>query len=147
MSSAMLRALRFAYLALRGDERNSTGEPEAIQSLLSQNAVVAGEFLGEPLLGELAPGAPADLIAVASPPPTPLTEANLFGHLVFGASESPVRHTVARGRVLLDDFAHTTLDPAELATAAGEMAPALWERFHALEWGTRYLGADVRNRT
>jgi cytosine/adenosine deaminase-related metal-dependent hydrolase len=102
--------------------------------------------LGEPRLGELAPGAPADLIAVASPPPTSLTEGNLLGHLVFGASESPVRHTVARGRVLLEDFVHATLDPEELATAAREVAPGLWERFHALEWGTPYLGADVGDR-
>lgn len=144
MSSAMLRALRFAFLSLRG----ATGDPgkgfEALPALLAENAAVARVFFDEPLLGELAPGAPADMIAVDSAPPTPVADENLFGHLVYGASEAPVRHTVARGEVLLEDFRHTTLEPVELAKAARAVAPALWERFHALEWNTPYLGPETQ---
>ena len=105
---------------------------------------VARRFFDEPLLGELAGGAPADIIAVDSAPPTPLSEENFFGHLVYGASEAPVRHTVARGRVVLHDFQHTSLDPLELAEEARSVAPALWERFHALDWGTPYLGSSTQ---
>ena len=140
MSSSMLRALRFAFLTHRG----ATGDPssgfEALPGLLANNAAVAQRFFPEPLLGQLMEGAPADVIAVDSAPPTPISEENLFGHLVYGSSESPVRHTVARGRVLLEDFRHTTLDPEELAARARELAPPLWKRFHALEWNTPYLG-------
>ena len=77
---------------------------------------------------------------VDAPPPTPLEVENTFGHLVYGASEAPVRHTVARGRVLLEDFRHRTLDPAALAARAREVSPALWQRFRELSWGTPYLG-------
>ena len=70
----------------------------------------------------------------------PLTAANLFAHLVYGAADAAVRHTVARGRVVLRDFRHTTLDPADLAARAREAAPALWDRFHAIPWGTSFLG-------
>lgn len=143
MSSAMLRALRFAFLFMRGTTRDPSTGIGVLPSLLAENTIVAREFFDEPLLGELAPGAPADLIAVDSPPPTPLASENLFGHLVYGASEAPVRHTVARGDVLLEDFRHTTLDPEELAKTARELAPALWERFHALEWNTPYLGPQT----
>ncbi len=140
MSSAVLRALRFALLSMR----EATGNPSAgfrtLPSLLAENAGVARDLFDEPLLGQLAPGAPADMIAVDSVPPTPLVPENLFGHLVYGATEAPVRHTVARGKVLLEDFVHTTLDPSELAREGRSVAPALWERFHALDWNTPYLG-------
>jgi hypothetical protein len=51
-----------------------------------------------------------------------------------------VRHTIAHGRVLLRDFCLTTLDPAGLAARARELTPALWKRFAALKWGTKFLG-------
>ena len=59
----------------------------------------------------------------------PAAERNVFAHLVYGAAESPVRHTVARGRVLLEDFRHTTLDPETIAEIARTEAPGLWKRF------------------
>jgi putative selenium metabolism protein SsnA len=143
MASAMLRALRAAFLTLRGETRDPTLGFDALPGLLATNVEVARRFFGEPLLGELSPGAPADVIAVDSVPPTPLGAENLFGHLVYGASEAPVRHTVARGRILLEDFRHTTLDPQELAAQARDLAPSLWARFHSLEWGTNFLGAEA----
>ncbi|MEJ2334742.1 MAG: amidohydrolase family protein [Gemmatimonadales bacterium] len=140
MSSSMLRALRFAFLTHRG----ATGDPssgfEALPDLLAHNAATARRFFSEPLLGQLEEGAPADVIAVDSPPPTPISGENLFAHLAYGTSEAPVRHTVARGRVLLQDFRHTSLDPEELTARARELSPPLWERFHALDWNTPYLG-------
>ncbi|MEN8144445.1 MAG: putative aminohydrolase SsnA [Gemmatimonadota bacterium] len=142
MSSSMLRALRFAFLMHRGATCDPSAGFETLPGLLANNAAVARRFFPEPLLGELVEGAPADLILVDSQPPTPISEENLFGHLVYGSSEAPVRHTVARGRVLLEDFRHTTLDPGELATRARELAPPLWKRFHALEWDTPYLGPE-----
>jgi cytosine/adenosine deaminase-related metal-dependent hydrolase len=146
MSSAMLRSLRFAFMHARGVEEDPTVGFQALPHLLAANAEVAGRFLDEPLLGELTPGGPADIIVVNSAPPTPLTEDNLFGHLVFGASEAPVRHTVARGKVLLENYRHTTLNPGEIAREARGVAPRLWERFHALDWNTPYLGPGSPDR-
>jgi putative selenium metabolism protein SsnA len=144
MSSSMLRALRFAFLTHRG----ATGDPssgfEALPELLANNAAVARRFFAEPLLGQLVEGAPADVIVVDSPPPTPISGENAFGHLVYGTSESPVRHTVARGRILLEGFRHTTLDAEALAARARERVPPLWKRFHALDWNTPYLGPPER---
>lgn len=144
MSSAMLRALRFAFLTLRGATEDPTRGFRLLPSLLTNNVLVAREFFDETLLGELVTGAPADLIVVDAAPPTPIGRENIFGHMVYGASEAPIRHTVARGRVLLEDFRHTTLDPLELVAYARDVAPALWERFHALDWNTPYLGPERR---
>jgi cytosine/adenosine deaminase-related metal-dependent hydrolase len=108
--------------------------------LLLNNVLVARRFFDEPLLGELAPGAPADVIVVDSQPPTPVSAMNLMSHLIYGASEAPVRHTIARGRVLLEDFVHRTVNPEELAARARELTPGLWQRFAALKCGTNFLG-------
>lgn len=140
MSSAVLRALRFAFLMQRGASGDPTTGFEQLPRLLEANVDAARRFLGEPLLGRLAAEAPADIIVVDSAPPTPLAAENTFGHLIYGISESPVRHTIARGRVVLQDFGHTTMDPPDIAAAARAAAPALWERFAALDWGTTYFG-------
>ncbi len=140
MSSAILRALRAALLAQRAARLDPAVGFEVLPHLLANNARVARRFLGEPLLGELAPGAPADVIVVDAPPPTTIAAENVFGHVAYGVSEAPVRHTFARGRGLLQDFRHTTLDLQEIAGRARELSPALWRRFQALEWGTSFLG-------
>jgi cytosine/adenosine deaminase-related metal-dependent hydrolase len=137
MSSSVLRALRSAFLV----QRSGTGDPTTGYAehpkMLARNAVVARRFFDEPLLGELRAGAPADLCVVDCPPPTPVSSENVFTHLVFGAAESPVRHTVARGTVLLENFRHTMIDVAALANEARSLAPQVWERFRALEEPTR----------
>lgn len=133
MSSAMLRSLRAAFLSLRGGRKDPTVGFAALPQVLRTNALVARRFFSEPLLGEIAPDAPADLCVVDSPPPTSISADNAFGHLVYGAAEAPVRHTIARGQVLLEDFRHTTIDPEEIAAEAREAAPGLWERFRAIK--------------
>jgi putative selenium metabolism protein SsnA len=132
MSSAMLRSLRAAFLALRGGRRDPTAGFAALPAVLRNNALVARRFFDEPLLGEIAPDAPADLCVVDSPPPTPINADNAYAHVVYGAAEAPVRHTIARGQVLLEDFRHTTLDLSEIGEAARIEAPGLWERFYAI---------------
>jgi putative selenium metabolism protein SsnA len=140
MSSSMLRALRSAFLLHRESSRDPSSGFEVLPDLLANNVLVARRFFDEPLLGELVPGAPADVIVVDAAPPTAIDDKNFFGHLVFGAAEARVRHTIARGHILLKDFEHQTLDPEDIAARARERAPALWERFHTLDYGTSYLG-------
>ncbi len=147
MSSSVQRALRSAFLTHRGATRDPSSGFEVLPDLLANNVEIARQVFGEkpldePLLGSLAPGAPADVIVVDAAPPTHLGPENFFGHLVYGLSEAPVRHTVARGRVLLEDFRHTTVDCQELAARARELSPALWQRFAQLSWGTPFLGND-----
>ncbi|MDH3497163.1 MAG: putative aminohydrolase SsnA [Gemmatimonadota bacterium] len=141
MSGSILRALRLGVLMQRAARRDPGVGFEEIRRLLATNARVARRFFDEPQLGELTPGAPADVIVVDAPPPTPLETGNAVGHLLYGAADAPVRHTVARGRILLEDFRHVAVDLEALAARARRRAGPLWERFHALRWGTRFLGS------
>lgn len=141
MSSALLRALRTAFLLHRAGRGDGPGSGfEVLPELLFNNAKVARRFFDEPLLGELLPEAPADIIVIDCPTPTPIRGENLFAHLVYGVTEAPVRYTIARGRILLENFRHTTLDPNKLAAQARALTPALWQRFGEMEWGTNFLG-------
>ena len=132
MSSAMLRSLRAAYLVQRAGREDPTVGFAEHPKLFAHNTQVARRFFDEPLLGELTAGAPADICVVDCSPPTPIDSTNLFGHLVFGAAESPVRHTISRGEVVLEDFRHTTLDVEAIAEIARDQAPGLWDRFRDL---------------
>lgn len=145
MSGSMLRSLRAAFLGQRAhfrsaDESSAATGYDSLTELLGSNVSVARRFFEEPHLGELRTGAPADLAVVDAPTITPLDENNLFAHLAFGWSEAPVRHTVARGRILLEDFQIISLDLERLAARARAAAPNLWDRFDTLNGGTPFLG-------
>jgi cytosine/adenosine deaminase-related metal-dependent hydrolase len=140
MSSSMLGALRAAFLI----HRAQTGDPEAgfnmHARLFSSNVHVARRFFDEPLLGTLREGAPADAVVIDGPDTTPVSSENLFAHLVYGAGGARIRHTVARGQVLMEDFQVQVMDADEIVRRARRLSPGLWDRFRALEWGTKYLG-------
>ena len=75
------------------------------------------------------PGAVADLIFVDYQPFTPLTAGNLPWHLLFGFEASMVTTTICAGQVLMRDRQLLTLDEAEIAAQALELAPAVWEKY------------------
>ncbi len=138
MSSAMLRSLRAAFLGVRAATGDPTTGFDAVSGLLDANARLAGRVFDEPLLGRLVEGAPADLIVVDPPSPTPFESGNALGHFLYGLSEGAVRHTVACGRVLLEDFRFRTLDPGELAHAARAVSADVWRRFSGIETPDRH---------
>ena len=79
-------------------------------------------------LGELAPGASADLVFLDYRPTTPLTAENLPWHVIFGLEASAITSTVCGGRVLMRDREFLTLDEPEIAARSTELAARLWKR-------------------
>ena len=65
---------------------------------LADGARFAGRVHGEPLLGTLRAGAPADLVVLDYPTPTPVTADNLVGHWVFGLVVGPGARRAGRRR-------------------------------------------------
>lgn len=122
----MFTESQVAYFATRGAEAaTAAGWP---LERLTDGARFAGGVHGEPLLGTLRPGAPADLVVLDYPTPTPLTVDNLAGHWAFGMSPAHVRDVLVAGDLVVADRRSTRVDELEAAAAGAAEASRLWAR-------------------
>ena len=71
---------------------------------------------------------PEDWIVLAYDPPTPLTAANLAGHVLFGLGTRHVRDVVVNGEAIVEGRKSTRMDGARVHARAREEAAKLWER-------------------
>jgi putative selenium metabolism protein SsnA len=122
----MITESQAAYF--RAVEAGSATSPDWPLQRLAEGARVGGRSFGEPLLGQIAPGAPADLIVLDYASPTPVSEANLGGHWVFGLSSRHVRDVIVAGELVIADGRSTRVDEAKLAEEAAREAARLWAR-------------------
>lgn len=125
----MFESMRVANLLHKheaGDPRAATGDAQTMA--FGGNAAILAEHWPEAALGVLAPGAYADMIALDYVPPTPLTDDNWFGHVLFGLAGAAVSTTIVGGRVLMRNKELTTVDEERLAARGRELAAAVWGR-------------------
>ncbi len=130
MTVSMLEELRVGLWAQHLRQENpSCGFLELTGALFVQNPRIASALWGFPI-GTLAEGAAADVILVDYLPPTPLNDATVLGHLVFGLSQAVVDTTICGGRILMHGRRlEIGLDEDALAVESRRHATALWERF------------------
>jgi cytosine/adenosine deaminase-related metal-dependent hydrolase len=132
MGSDMLAQMRCAYLLHRlANHDPRVAFMEAPQLLLQNNAEIAERQFGL-RLGEITEGRPADLAILDYQPPTPLSEANFLGHLIFGLVDANVDTTVCKGKVLMQGKQILSMDEERLARRSRELAPKMWERLQRL---------------
>lgn len=122
---------RAAYWRAR--EADPSVGPPWVLDRVAESARFAGRAFGEPLLGTLEPGAPADLVVLEYDPPTPLEPHTLAAHWVFGLSARQVRHVVVGGELVVRDRRPTRVDPEEVAERARRGAERLWRRLDQLD--------------
>ncbi len=130
ISGDMFDEGRAAYLRRREDGLDAS--PSLPLEVLARGASVAGRAFGEPLLGHLDPGAPADLVVLDYAPPTPLLAENLAGHWAFGLGALQVRDVMVGGRLVVRNGQPTRVDPQEIAAEARRAATRLWGRMEAI---------------
>jgi putative selenium metabolism protein SsnA len=132
MSSDMLSQMRAAYLLHRlANHDPRVAFMEAPQMLLPNNAEIAERQFGI-RLGEIAEGRPADLAIMDYQPPTPLSEANFLGHLIFGLVDATVDTTVCKGKILMQGKKVLSMDEEKIAARSRELAPQMWKRLAQL---------------
>jgi putative selenium metabolism protein SsnA len=132
MGSDMLAQMRCAYLLHRlANHDPRVAFVEAPQLLLQNNAAIAERQFGLKL-GEIVEGSPADLAIIDYQPPTPLSEANFLGHLIFGLVDATVDTTVCKGRILMRGKQILSLDEERITARSRELAPKMWERLKEL---------------
>ncbi len=119
-----------AYFRLREDG-DAAGADWPL-ARLADGARLAGQLFGEPLLGQLVPGAPADLVVLDYDAPAPLDAASLPGHWVYGLSSRWVRDVMVAGEWAVLDRRLANADQAQLVDAARAEAAQLWERLDEL---------------
>lgn len=132
-SNAMWEEWKAAYLvhkAWQGDPRCMPAVDVARMGI-ENNAALLAQFFPRQVFGAVEPGAAADLIFVDYHPYTPLTPDNLPWHIIFGFHESMVTTTIVAGQVLMHNRQLSTLDEAEIAVKARELAPEIWARYQA----------------
>ena len=132
MGSDMLVQMRCAYLLHRlANHDPRVAFLEAPQLLLQNNAAIAERQFGI-RLGEIAEGHPADLAILDYRPPTPLSEANFLGHLIFGLVDATVDTTVCKGKILMQGKQILSMDEERIAARSRELAPKMWKRLNEL---------------
>jgi cytosine/adenosine deaminase-related metal-dependent hydrolase len=100
---------------------------------LVESARVAGDAFGEPLLGHLEPGAPADLAVLRYPAVTPVETGTLAAHWLFGLGAGAVRDVLVAGEPVVRDGRLTRLDQDLLAADSREAARRSWGRLEAID--------------
>jgi putative selenium metabolism protein SsnA len=131
-SHTMWEEWKTAYLLHKvwhRDPRRFSGI-DAIKLGVYNNAALANQFFPEAPLGQIVPGAFADLIFVDYHPHTPLNEGNLPWQIVFGFNESMVTTTIVEGEILMRDRELLTMDEEAITSRARELAPSVWERYN-----------------
>jgi cytosine/adenosine deaminase-related metal-dependent hydrolase len=130
-SNAMWEEWKMTYLlhkAYHGDPRRMGGY-NVQQMAIYNNAALANIFFPTAPIGQITPGAFADLMFVDYHPHTPMTDGNLPWHIIFGFNQSMVTTTIAAGKVLMKDRELLTLNEEEIAARAREIAPRIWKRY------------------
>ena len=131
-SNAMWEEWKTAYLLHKvwnRDPRRMNGM-DLVRMAVYNNAALANVFFPEAPIGQIVPGAQADLIFVDYHAPTPLTAGNLPWHIVFGFNPSMVTATIVAGQVLMQDRQLLTLDEQAIYARARQLSPAVRERYN-----------------
>jgi putative selenium metabolism protein SsnA len=124
ISSDMMAESRAAFWRAREDSL-SAGPGWALAAL-TKGARLAGTAFDEAALGRIEAGAPADVVVLEGPPPTPFTADSLGGHWMFGGPLR-VRDVVVAGEVVVRGGEPTRIDRREVAANAAAEAGRLWE--------------------
>lgn len=128
-SNNMFTEMKTAYLLhkLAKEDPRVLGADQVMTMAVQHNAQTAKLFYPRPL-GELSPGAYADVIFLDYIPPTPLTVGNLPWHIIFGVDGAHVSTTIVAGKVLMHNRELKTLDEEAIGAKAREQAAKLWQR-------------------
>lgn len=132
-SNNMYSEMKAAYLvhkATAHDPRVMAGDT-VTRLAYENNAQIASLFWPQPL-GEITPGAYADLVLLDYLPYTPLTAGNLPWQMIFGIDGTHVTTTIVGGQLLMRDRVLLTLDEERIAAQAREIAPQVWQRFEEI---------------
>ncbi|MCL1905655.1 MAG: putative aminohydrolase SsnA [Clostridiales bacterium] len=124
----MLESMKAAQLLQKHHLHDTnSGFSLATDMLFRQNPRLAARHFST-LLGQIKPGAAADMIVLDYEPFTPLDETNADGHAVFGLGGRQVRTVLSAGQLLLYKGELCNIDEEKICAEAQKAAQKLWAR-------------------
>lgn len=131
-SNAMWQEWKAAYLGHKLFYKDPRRMPA---DLIYKMAVIHNKDLVKQLfkgleIGQISPGAKADLIIVDYKPFTDLNTANLPWHIIFGFRDSMVTSTLVNGKFLMKNRKLLTLDEEAITKEAKRVSKNVWEKYH-----------------
>jgi putative selenium metabolism protein SsnA len=129
MTTNMLEEARAGIWAQHLRAHNpSIGFTEIARALLENNPRIAQRIFGQKV-GVIAVGSAADLILADYRPPTPLTDDNYIGHLIFGLSQAATDTTIVGGNIVMEGRRLVIdIDEERIYARSRELALSLWKR-------------------
>jgi putative selenium metabolism protein SsnA len=125
----MMESYKVANLIHKHNKLDSTvAWVEIPEMLFNNNRIITERFIDNQI-GVINEGALADIILVDYNPPTPINEANINGHLLFGINGRHVNTTIVNGKIVMENRSLTTVDEAEIFARSRKLANDLWKRF------------------
>jgi len=132
--NAMWEEWKAAYLAHKlwnQDPRRMQGD--LIQGMaVSNNAALVKQVFGGLEVGEIKPGAAADMILVDYHPFTAFTPGNLPWHIIFGFNESMINTTIVDGQILMQDRKLVAIDEEKIMAEARKASANVWSRYQQI---------------
>jgi putative selenium metabolism protein SsnA len=132
MSSDMLGAAQFAFLAYKGLGKAGRDPFELTRRMLFENPSGYLSALFGRTVGRIEEGSPAEFAIFPYRGPTPLHGENFTAHLLYGLSPAPRASWVyARGVPIIEDGVLRAVDERSILEAAQAKAAAVWKRYLA----------------
>ena len=128
MSVSLFGDMRAANLIHKHDLKdNRVGWQEVQQMVLQNNRKIFKRVSGTNL-GQIKPGFAADVILVDYFPPTPLSNENIWGHILFGIADAVVDTTIINGKIVMRGKNLLNVDEQEVTAKSREFAQKVWNR-------------------
>ena len=117
----------------RAREAAVFAQPTETLGRLANGSRFVGTVFGEPSLGLVEPGAPADLAVLDYAAPAPIAETTLGQHWMFAMSARHVRDVIVDGEVVVRDRRVTNVDQDKLFADASAAAERVFARLETIE--------------
>lgn len=126
-TSDMLESYKVANCAAKYKYGPSAGWVENATALMTNNGTLLSSHLST-TVGVLKEGAAADVIVIDYNPPTPLSAANIDGHLLFGANGLNVVTTISDGVVRMHNRKFVNVDQHEEMEKIRHISTEFWHK-------------------
>ena len=100
---------------------------------LAVGSGVAARAFGEPGLGRIEPGAPADITIIDYDAPTPMKSETVAGHWLFGLGARYVRDVIVAGEPVVRDRRLTLVDQEAIVADGRTQAARLWDALETID--------------